>query len=135
MGDAAEWVDYSSRKFRLCGRGDVGVRIGTASYDMASLKEIVSISLKDEKVNGFQVLLRRAKGMDEMIFRIACRPGNRERSSQVITEEMERIHEVWAQEVAQGFVNPLVIEWVTVQDLHFNARSGKLKEIVDLRVV
>lgn len=36
MGDAAEWVDYESRKFRLCGRGAVGVRVGPASYDMAS---------------------------------------------------------------------------------------------------
>ena len=135
MGDAAEWVDYSSRKFRLCGRGDVGVRVGPASYDIASLKEIVSISLKDEKVHGFQVLLRRAKGMDEMVFRIACQPGNRERSSQGIQEEMDRIHEEWTKEVAEGFVNPLVVEWITVQNLHFNARTGKLKEIVDLRVV
>ena len=31
MGDAAEWTDYSSRKFRLCGRSAVGVRVGPAS--------------------------------------------------------------------------------------------------------
>ena len=134
MGDAAEWIDYSARKFRLCGRGAVGVRVRPASYDMASLKEIVSISLKDEKVNGFQVLLSRTKGMDEMVFRIACQPQNREQSSRGIQEEMGRIHEEWAKEVAEGFINPLVIEWVSVQDLHYNARSGKLKEIVDLRV-
>ena len=134
MGDAAEWVDYSARKFRLCGRGAVGVRVGPTSYDMASLKEIVSTSLKDEKVNGFQVLLRRAKGMDEMVFRIACQPQNPEQSSRGVQEEMGTIHEEWAKEVAEGFVNPLVIEWVSVQDLHYNARSGKLKEIVDLRV-
>lgn len=134
MGDAAEWIDYSARKFRLCGRGAVGVRVGPASYDMASLKEIVSISLKNEKVNGFQVLLRRTKGMDEMVFRIACQPQNLEQSSRGIQEEMGRIHEEWAKEVAEGFINPLVIEWVSVQDLHYNARSGKLKEIVDLRV-
>lgn len=41
MGDAAEWVDYSSGKFRLFGRGAVIVRSGPASYDMTSLKEIV----------------------------------------------------------------------------------------------
>ena len=135
MGDTAEWVDYSSRKFRLCGRGAVGVRVGPASYDMASLKEIVSDSLKDDKVNGFQVLLRRANGKDEMVFRIACQPKNPERSSRQVQEEMNRIHEEWAIEVADGFVNPLIVEWVSMQDLQYNARSGKLKEIVDLRVV
>lgn len=135
MGDAAEWVDYESNKFRLCGRGAVGVRVGPASYDMASLKEIVSSSLKGEKVNGFQVLLRRSEGMDEMVFRIACQPKNPEQSSQEIQKEMNRVHEEWAKEVAEHFIHPLVIEWVSVQELHYNARSGKLKEIVELRVV
>ena len=134
MGDAAEWVDYSSRKFRLCGRSAVGVRVGPTSYDMASLKEIVTKSLKDENVNGFQVILRRAKGMDEMVFRIACQPRNPEQSSRGVQVEMDRVHEIWAQDLAEGFVNPLVIDWVSVQDLHYNARSGKLKEIIDMRV-
>lgn len=61
MGDAAGWVDYSSRKIRPDGSGAVGVRVRLASYDRASLKEIVSKSWKNEKVNGFQVLLRRAQ--------------------------------------------------------------------------
>ena len=135
MGDAAEWVDYSLRKFRLCGRGAVGVRVGPNSYDMVDLKEIVASSLKDEKVNGFQVLLRRANGMDEMVFRIACRPQDPEQLSRGVQKEMDRVHEEWARKVAGGFVNPLVIEWISVQDLHYNARSGKLKEIVDLRLV
>ena len=103
--------------------------------DTTSLKEIVSCALKDEKVNGFQVLLRRSHGMVEMVFRIACQPEYPEKASQEVQAEMGRVHEEWAKEVAERFVNPLVIEWVSVQDLHFNARSGKLKEIVDLRVI
>lgn len=48
MDDAAECVDYRSRRFRLCGRGAVGVRVGPASYDMTSLKEI-SIEFFDRR--------------------------------------------------------------------------------------
>lgn len=88
MGDAADWVDYSSWKFRLCGRGAVGVRIGPTPYDMTSLKEIISTSLKYEKVNAFQVLLRRAQEMDEMVFRIACRPGNPKQASREVEKGM-----------------------------------------------
>ena len=135
MGDVAEWTDYESRKFRLCGRGGVGVRLGPTSYDMVSLKEIVRTSLGDEQCSGFQVLLRRANEKDEMVFRIACQPQDPERSSRRAQEEMNRIHEEFAYEVVEGFVNPLVVEWVSVQDLHYNARSGKLKEIIDLRGV
>ena len=134
MGDAAEWTDYSSRKFRLCGRGAVGVRVGPTSYDMESLKQIVAASLIDEKMNGFQVLLRRANRMDEMVFRIACQPQNTQQSSRKVQGEMDKVHEEWAKEVAEGFVNPLVIEWISVQELLYNARSGKLREIVDLRL-
>lgn len=104
----------------------MGVRVGPASYDMTS---------PNEKLNGFQVLLRRAQGMDEIVFRIACRPGNQEQVSQKVQEEMDKVHKEWAKEVAERFVNPLVVDWVSVQDLHYNARSGKLKDIVDLRVV
>ena len=135
MGDIAEWVDYSSRKFRLCGRGAVGVRVGPTSYDMTSLKDIVSRSLKNEKVHGFQVLLKRAQGLDEMAFRIACQPDDPEQSAREVHEEMDRVHKEFAKEVAERFVKPLVIEWVSVQELHYNARSGKLKDIIDLRVV
>lgn len=48
---------------------------------------------------------------------------------------MGRVHEERAKEVTEGFVNPLVIKWLSVQELHYNARSEKLKETVDLRVV
>ena len=70
-----------------------------------------------------------------MVFRIACQPEYPEKASREVQAEMGRVHEEWAKEVAEKFVNPLIIEWVSVQDLHFNARSGKLKEIVDLRVI
>ena len=135
MGDAAEWVDYSSRKFRLCGRGAVGVRLGPTSYDMTSLRQLVSNSLKGENVNGFQVLLRRAHGLDEMVFRIACHPRSPEDSSQKIQEEMKRVHDTYAEAMAERSHKPLAVEWVSVQELHCNARTGKLKDIVDLRVV
>lgn len=114
MGDAAEWVDYGSRKIRPYGRGAVGVMVGLALYDRASLEEIVSNSWKDGKVNGFQVLLRRAQRMDEMVFRIACQPGNPEEVSREVQEEMNMVHGEGAKEVAERFVKPLVIGWVSV---------------------
>lgn len=55
--------------------------------------------------------------MDEMVFRIACKPGNPEQSSRGVQEEMDRVHGQWVKEMAERFVNPLVIEWVSVQGL------------------
>lgn len=46
---------------------------------------------------------------------------------------MDRVHEEWAKEVAERFVNPLAVEWVSVQELHYNARGGRVKVIVSSR--
>ncbi|MCJ1224606.1 hypothetical protein MMC12_001251 [Toensbergia leucococca] len=133
MGDVAEWIDYDSRTFRLWGRGNVGVRVGPNSYDMTNLRTVVTNVLKSDAIHGFQVVLRRANSKDEMVFRIASHPQNPEQMSKEVKEEMDKVNQEWAEEVRDGFINPLVIEWVSVHDLLYNARSGKLREVVDLR--
>lgn len=47
--------------------------------------------------------------MDEMVFRIACRPANPEQSCRAVQKEMDTAYETWAKEVAEGLVDPLVI--------------------------
>ena len=131
MGDIASWVDYSARTFRLCGRGSVGVRVGPYSYDMKNIRAVISNVLGDD-LYGFQVVLRRANGLDEMTFRIAAKVLRPEETAERLKEEMVRVHETW-REAVDGFVNPLQVEWVGVRELEFNARSGKVKEIVELR--
>ena len=133
MGDLAEWVNYGERQFQFVGREAVGARVGMVSYDLTDLRTVVSNVLKDEAVNGFQVLVRQTNSRDEMVFRIASKPPNPEEIAEALRKEMDRIHGVWAEEVREGNTNPLVVEWVSVHDLHFHARTGKLREIVDLR--
>ncbi len=47
---------------------------------------------------------------------------------------MGKVLDYWDGEVKDGLFHPLGVEWVSVQDLVYNPRSGKLREIVDLRV-
>lgn len=133
-GDMAEWTDFNSRIFRLRGRGQVGVRIGMTNYDMANLREVLSTALKDDGLLGFQVLATRKNGKDGMTFRIACRSKDQVDAESKVRAEMDTVNTEWALEVEDGLINPLEIEWVSMQDLQFNARSGKLKDIIDLRL-
>ena len=133
-GDMAEWTDFKKGIFRLRGRGQVGVRIGMMNYDMANLREVVSTALRDDGLLGFQVLATRKNGKDGMTFRIASRSKNQAYAESKVRAEMDRVNTEWALEVQDGLINPLEIEWVSVQDLQFNARSGKLKDIIDLRL-
>lgn len=135
MGDVAEWVDHKSRTFRLYGRGgSVGVRLGPTSYDLTGLKQVVSNVLKTEPMKGFQVIVQRRDAMDEMVFRIASQPQDRDRLAKELQMEMGKVLDYWDEEVKDGFFHPLDVEWVSVQDLIYNSRSGKLREIVDVRV-
>ena len=56
----------------------MGIKGGPASYDMISLRVIVLNVLENDALTGFQVLLRRKNAKDEMVFRIASQPQNRE---------------------------------------------------------
>ena len=134
MGDVAEWTDYSSHKFRLCGRGMVAVRIGDYSFDMSTLKTVVSNVMTSDAVNGFQVIVRREEGMDVMIFRIASHPKDPDRLAMEMQEELARFKADWAKELEDGYFKALTVEWISIQDLIINTRTGKLREIVDLRV-
>ena len=132
MGDVAQWVDYSARAFQLYGRDSVGVPIGPTSYDITDLRSVASSVLKSD-VYGSQVVVRRRNGKDEMTFRIAGRPLNEDEVADKLRKEMDRVNYEWANEVRDGFINPLLVEWVAFQDLHCSPRTSKLREIVDLR--
>jgi len=135
MGDVAEWVDYNRLIFRVCGRGgSVGVRLGPTAYDPTGLKQVLSNALNDEPMNGFQVIVQRRGAMDEMVFRVASQPQDPDRFAKELQAEMGKVLDYCDEEVKDGFFHPLGVEWVSVQDLVYNPRSGRLREIVDLRV-
>ena len=133
MSDIAVWADYSQGRFRLVGREGMGVRVGPNSYDMTNLRSVLASVLDGDEVHGFQVLLRRENSKDEMVFRIAGKPGNSNDTAEALRKAVDTINEQWAEDVREGLINPLVVEWILAQDFHYHARSGKLREIFDLR--
>jgi phenylacetate-CoA ligase len=134
MGDLAEWTDYRTRKFRLCGRGMVAVRIAHYSFDLSTLKAVVSSVMTSDTFTGFQVIVKREEATDVMIFRVASQPKDPDRLAREMQEALARIKTDWAEELEIGKFKPLSVEWVSFQDLTINRRTGKLREIVDLRV-
>lgn len=87
-----------------------------------------------EENHGYQVVVQRRDAMDEMVFRIACQPQDPEGLTKELQAEMGKVLDYWDEEVRDGFFHPLGVEWVSVQDLICSSRSGKLRDIVDLRV-
>jgi phenylacetate-CoA ligase len=135
MGDVGEWVDYKEEIFRPRGRDSVGVKIGT-TMELTMLRAAVAKTLGDKALGLFQVVVRRTDVKNEMIFRLVKdqdEPEDHEAVAKELQRNMEEIRPQFKKHVADGIVQPLRVEWVTVKELHFNARTGKLKDTIDER--
>lgn len=100
------------------------MRIADYSFDSSTLKTAVSNVMASDVLNGFQVIVRREEAMDVMVFRVASRPKDPDRLAR----------ENWAEELKNRDFNPLSVDWISAKGLMISRRTGKLWEIVDLRV-
>lgn len=134
VGDVAEWVDYKAGLFRLRGRDHVGLKVGTALLDLPLIRRLVGRVLGEETLDSFQTIVRREKGKNTVVFRIAGpERDNREAIRSQLEDEIVAANPNWARNRDQGFIAPIQIEWVAFKDLVFLETSGKLKEIVEER--
>lgn len=132
-GDVAEWVDPAQQQFVLRGRDVVGFKIGPASYDFKHLRGIVLDVLGADKLQGFQAVARRKNGKDELVFRIASSISDQLHIANALDQAMRTKTTQYASGLEARYINPLVVEWVNVEDLIHNPRTGKLREVIDQR--
>ncbi|KAL8787254.1 MAG: hypothetical protein Q9195_007864 [Heterodermia aff. obscurata] len=132
MGDLAIWTNFESKHFQVLGRSTVGVTVGQSRFDLRDLRAVITRGMTGETVHGVQILLRRSNGKDEMVFRIAASPREPECRARKVREEMDKTHEYDRGE--DQYFNPLLVEFVSLDDLVYNEQSGKLREVVDLRL-
>lgn len=132
-GDLAEWVDPAKGYFVLRGRDSVGMRIGPASWDFKHLRGIAVRGLGPENIQGFQAVVRRNGGKDELVFRIASSIADQLQGSRDLDNAMRTETTDYAKGLEKGYFNPLAVEWVESKDLYSNPRTGKLRETVDQR--
>ncbi|PYH80519.1 acetyl-CoA synthetase-like protein [Aspergillus uvarum CBS 121591] len=136
IGDVGEWVDFERGLFRLRGRSDVGVKVGTALLDRAVLRRVVSEVLGEGVADSFQTVLRREKGRNVVVFRVAAeRPedGVGESIAERLEEAVAQVSSSWLKNREAGHVAPVQVEWVRFGELVFLEASGKLREVVDER--
>jgi phenylacetate-CoA ligase len=136
-GDLAMWVESAAtpnRKFKLQGRSDEAARLGTISVYFEDTRTMVMTALKE--INGlqFQMILNHFAHKDELIFKIA---GHGLKVDAII---IDRLIETFRKEkpvyddiLAKKLIHPLKIEIVEMNQLEANARTGKLKRVIDNR--
>ena len=136
-GDLAMWVESAAtpnRKFKLQGRSDEAARLGTISVYFEDTRTMVMTALKE--INGlqFQMILNHFAHKDELIFKIA---GHGLKADVKIIDRLIKTFKkekpVYDDILEKNLIHPLKIEIVEMNQLEANARTGKLKRVIDNR--
>lgn len=133
MGDIAQWVDHEQGTFGLLGRETVALKVGSLFLSVPKLRSLVAKTLGEGFQDGFQLILRRATGKNEVTFRFAASPENPEEVTRALEKSLVADFPKWGEYLEVGYIQPLKTEWVKVKDLVSTERSGKLKEIIEER--
>jgi phenylacetate-CoA ligase len=92
------------------------------------------------EINAFQLLLQHFDTRDALILRIATSQSELDRM-QLDRQQLEAqivslfnvARPLFAQALEQNMIHPLSVEWVAPGDIEINARTGKLRRVIDQR--
>ncbi|KAF9775710.1 hypothetical protein IL306_006170 [Fusarium sp. DS 682] len=134
-GDRAEWVDKSAGIFRLLGRSEFAVRLGPVSFDISHLRQLVRAALKTVAIDAFQVTTFHEDAKDGMEIAIDPAGSPPAGSEEAIIEMLNQQRPMFKEHVGMGLIAPARISFKSMKDMRINPASGKLAEMVDLRLV
>lgn len=139
LGDVAEWVDEERHGFRLLGRSHEGARVGDVPMSYVDVHAALLATDCDRVISGMQMVTRRWEGKDGLVIRL----GSAVRRDAVATEVSDldrrlieathRSRPTYQEEVDDGHIHQLRLEWVKPQELATHPRTGKLVQVVDER--
>ncbi len=138
-GDRAEWVEPSGaadRKFRLLGRSQEGGRVGTCSVHVDDVVSVLSAFAKPLGMSNFQMVFTHQDRRDALTLRIVASAGPEAlaRATEEIVEAFHAARPLFLAQKLANRIHPLTVEWVQSGQLELNARTGKLKRVIDRRL-
>lgn len=136
-GDLAMWLEDEgspNRKFKLQGRSEEAARLGTLSVYFEDTRDMIMNTLKDHAGIQFQMELAHFEQRDELILKISV-AGNEKTDSlkDLVLSAFVKEKPVYTDLVMKNLIHPLRVEFVSSDKLEANARTGKLKRIIDRR--
>lgn len=130
MGEYTEPEGMSDRKFRILGRSNMAARAGFVSLypeDVGSVLEKCGIAYY-----AYQIVVTH-KIRDQFVFRIAA-PKAEEDFTEKFLKTLYEERSFLKDALDDGTLEPPKVEWCRAEDLEYNARTGKLKVILDQRM-
>lgn len=139
VGDRGLWIEprgRSDRKFRLMGRSEEAARIGLVKLYVEDVRQALERHRKRLAISEFQLVIIHHARLDGLILRLASGHSSQTLRPHAakIAAAVHRARPLYEQFVQEKKVHPIRIEWVKPGSLEVNARSGKLRRVIDRRL-
>jgi phenylacetate-CoA ligase len=136
-GDLAMWIEEAGencRKFKLMGRSDEGARVGTITVYFDDTRKLVIDTLSEFSGIQFQMSIEHFENKDQLTLVIS---GHQLKGSGELVSRVEsafkREKKVYEDVLTKGLIHPLKVEFVEMNLMESNQRTGKLKRVIDKR--
>lgn len=140
VGDRAIWTEASSatnpdRKYQILGRSEEAARVGPVSVYFEDMRSVLMAMNLPFNISAFQLLISHLELKDLLTLRLAIRerPANYQQVEKQIAERFGIERKMFADAICENKIHPLQIEWVEQSTLEINARTGKLRRVIDRR--
>lgn len=138
VGDCGIWTEPAgtlNRKIKLIGRSEEGARVGPATIYFDDIRSALHDFSKQIPVSAFQFVTQHRDGLDELTVKVGV-SGKAECFHDAVPALREHIYhqrKMLKDLLDSGFIHPLKVEVVPVHALERNPRTGKLRQLIDLR--
>jgi phenylacetate-CoA ligase len=139
VGDRGLWLEPEGardRKFMLLGRSEEAAKIGLLKLYVEDVRKVLLEFKKELGAARFQMVVVHHDRLDGLILRVAS--GGAARPDGVLAERLVgAIHAVkplHEQFVREAKIQPMKIEWIGMDELETNPRTGKMRRVIDRRM-
>ncbi len=138
-GDRGQWVEPAGtpeRKFLLLGRAEEAARLASFNVPVAEVAALLAPYRERFDIRQFQLVVTQHNLRDRLTILLASglAQAEREAAGAEIAGAFLKQKPVLGEMVARSVVNPVVVEWGGMESLEVNARTGKVRTVVDRRV-
>jgi len=139
VGDRGQWVEPKGtrdRKFLLMGRSEEAAKVGLVKLYVEDIRQVLLEFKKDLGAANFQMIVVHHDRLDGLILRIAA-AGSSKPDGALADRIIGAIHAVrplYEQFVREQLVHAMKVEWVGMDRLETNSRTGKMRKVIDKRM-
>jgi phenylacetate-CoA ligase len=145
-GDRGMWLEPKTiphRKFMLMGRSEEAARIGLIKLYVQDVRDVLQLFHAEFGIVDFQLVVFHRDLLDGLIVRIASSklanedPEKLAEAAEATTRiigEIHRVRPLYEEFVRDHKVHPIEVQWIKMNELETNSRTGKLRRVIDRRL-